>query len=137
MLVGPRVAVVVSKEPHLSERTSAIAVDGQSVVPRGDHERDAGKTQEKDLSIDFFPADSDSYVVGLTAKVEERNQPIDTRSQNLCSDEPVVRGQNTVENRLTSAVVSKAGGGDVEGEMVGLRTPLVCPLAVLDSWAMS
>ena len=38
-------------------------------------------------------------------------------------------GQNTVDNRLTSAMVSKTGGGDVEGEMVGLRTPLVCPLA--------
>ena len=81
------------------------------------------------MSTDFFPTVSDSCVVGVAAKVEERKQPIDAGSQNLCSDEPVVSGQNTVENRLTSAVVSKTGGGDIEGEMVGLRTPLVCPLA--------
>ena len=40
-----------------------------------------------------------------------------------------MNGQNTVDDRLTSAVVSKTGGGDVEGEMVGVRTPLVCSLA--------
>ena len=128
VLVGPHVAVVVSEEPHLSGRAGPTAVDGQSVVSGGDHVRDAGKTKEKDVSTDFFPAVSDSCVAGVAAKVEEADQPVDAGSLNLCSDGPVL-SQNTVTDRLTSAVVSKTGGGDTEGEMVGLRTPLVCPLA--------
>ena len=90
---------------------------------------DAGKTKENDVSTDIFPTVSDSCVVGVTAKVEETNQPIYAGSQNVCSDKPIVSGQNTMDNRLTSAMVSKTGGGDVEGEMVGVRTPLVYPLA--------
>ena len=68
-------------------------------------------------------------MAGVTAKVEDSDQPVFVGSQNLYSDGPTVNGQNTVDDRLTSAVVSKTGGEDVEGEMVGLRTPLVCPLA--------
>ena len=33
-----------------------------------------------------------------------------------------------MDDRLTSIVVSNTGGGDIEGEMVGLCHPLVCPL---------
>ena len=128
VLVGPR-AVVVSEEAHLSGRAGPTAGDGQCVVSGGDHEVDAGKEKENDVSTDFFPAVSDSCVAGVTAKVEETDQPVDAESLNLCSDESVVSGQNTVDDRLTSAMVSKTGGGDVEGEMVGVRTPLVCPLA--------
>ena len=127
MLLGPRVAVVVSEEPHLSGRAGPTAVDGQNVVPGGDHDVDAGKEKENGVSTNFFPAVSDSCVAGVAAKVEERNQPVDAGSLKLCSDGPVL-SQNTVANRLTSTVVSKTGGGDAEGEMVGLRTPLVCPL---------
>ena len=81
------------------------------------------------MSTDFFPAVSDSYVARVTAKVEESDQPVYAGSQNLCSDEPIVSGQNTVNDRLTNGMVSKTGGGDVEGEMVGLRTLLAYPLA--------
>ena len=90
VLVGPRVAVVVPEEPHLSGRTSATAVDGQSVVPGGHHEENARRETEKHVNTDFFPAVSDSCVVGVTAKVEERDQPMHAGSQNLCSDVPIV-----------------------------------------------
>ena len=129
VLVGPRVAVVVSEGTHLSGRASPTAVDGQSVVPEGDHDVDAGKEKEKHVSTDFFPAVSDSCVAGVIAKVEESDQPVIAGSQNLYSDGPTVNGQNTVDDRLTSVVISKTSGGDVEGEMVGLCTPLVYPLA--------
>ena len=46
VLVGPRVAVVVSEGTHLSGRAGPTAVDGQSVVPGGDHEENAGKETE-------------------------------------------------------------------------------------------
>ena len=128
VLVGPR-SVVVSEEAHLSGRADPTAEDGQSVVSGGNHEVDTGKETENDVSTDFFHAVSDSCVAGITTKVEETDQPIYAGSQNVCSDEPIVSGQNTVDNRLTSAVVSKTGGGDVEGQMVGLRTLLICPLA--------
>ena len=118
VLVGPRFAAVVPEEVHVSGRASPTAGDGQGVVSGGDHEVDAGKETENDVSTDFFPAVSDSCVAGVTAKVEEIDQPTYAGSQNLCSDEPIVSGQNTVDDRLTSIVVSKTGGGDADGEMI-------------------
>lgn len=50
-------------------------------------------------------------------KVDKDNQLVCDGSQNFCCE------------RLASAEKLKVGGGDIEGEMVGLRTPLVCALA--------
>ena len=89
VLVGPR-AVVVSEEAHVSGRAGPTAGDGQNVVSGGDHDVDAGKVNENDVSTDFFPAVSDSCVAGVTAKVEERDQPVNAGSQNVCSDGPIL-----------------------------------------------
>ena len=93
VLVGPRVAVVVSEGNHLSGRASPTVVDGQSDVPRGDHDVYAGKEKEKHVRTDFFPAVSDSCVAGVTAKVQESDQPGFAGSQNLYSYGPIVNGR--------------------------------------------
>ena len=47
VLVGPQIAVVAAEESHLSGRASSTIVDGQSVVPRGDHDVNARKEKKK------------------------------------------------------------------------------------------
>ena len=54
VLVGPR-AVVVSEEAYVLGRAGPTAGDGQNVVSGGDHNVDAGKVKENDVSIDFSP----------------------------------------------------------------------------------
>ena len=45
-------------------------------------------------------------------------------------DRPIVDcGHSTDDERLGSVPMPKTGGGNVQEELVGLRTPLVCPLA--------
>ena len=113
MLVGPRVGNVNPRESQPCKHISPT-MEGNDVERNVDHCIDAGKIHD---NADLSPSVSKSCEDGGTAKVDESNQPISTGNHKIVTNGP------------TSKSLPKTGGGDVEGKLVGLRTPLVCPLA--------
>ena len=113
MLVGPQVGSVNPKESHQCRHVSPT-MEGNDVEHSVDHCIDAGKIHD---NADLSPSVSKSCEDGGTTKVDESNRLISTGNHKIAND------------GLTSKSQPKTGGGDIEGELVGLRTPLVCPLA--------